>query len=172
MPALATTLAALHALGWAAYLGGAMFMELVWRPAQEHIPPSQINVLCQRMGQRYRWLALTALGLIAMTGVGLLLVEPAAQRPPVTLSSSYWRTMLALALCWVALVTLVAVMAVVAHPALHARTPAEMTPEERAAAREVVRRAIRRMDVLLRCELAVGVLAAALGASLRLGGVL
>lgn len=167
-----TVLAVLHALGWAAYLGGAAFMELVWRPVQEHIPPSQINVLCQRMGRRYRWFALTMLALIAVSGVALVAAAPAGERPPVSLGESYWRTMLALVLCWAALVTLVSVMAVVAHPALHARTPADMTPEERAVAREQVRRAIRRMDVLLRCELGVGIAAAFLGTSLRFGGVL
>lgn len=170
MAALRTVLAALHALGWAAYLGGALFMELVWRPAQEHVPPSQINVVCQRMGRRYRWLALSALALIALSGAGLVLAEPPARRPPLSVGEPYWAVMLALALCWATLVTLVSVMAVVAHPALHARTPAAMTPEERTAARDEVRRAIRRMDVLLRCELGVGVLAVALGTSVRLGG--
>lgn len=171
MAALRTVLAALHALGWATYLGGALFMELAWRPAQEHVAPSQINVVCQRMGRQYRWLALSALALIALSGVGLVLAEPAALRPPLALAEPYWATLLALALCWATLVTLVSVMAVVAHPGLHARTPAAMTPGERAAAREEVRRAIRRMDVLLRCELGVGVLAVALGTSVRLGGL-
>lgn len=171
MPALRTALAVLHALGWAAYLGGAVYMEVVWRPAQEHIPPSQTNVLCQRMGQRYRWLALSALALLAATGVGLVLVGPATTRPSLSLSGSYGRTLAALALCWAALVTLVAVMAVVAHPALHARTPAEMTAAERAIARESVRGAIRRMDLLLRVELGVAVVAVVLGTSLRFGGL-
>lgn len=170
MTLLRATLAVLHALGWAAYIGGAIFMEMAWRPVQEHIPPSQINVLCRRMGQRYRWLALSALALLAVTGVAMVLAEPATRRPPMSLTNPYWATLAALAACWAALVSLVSAMAVSAHPALHARTPAEMTTEEREAAREKVRRAIHRMDVLLRWELALAVVAALLGASLRFEG--
>lgn len=177
MMTVTTWLGFVHAVGWATYFGGAIAMELLWRPAQVHIPPSQVNVVCQRMGRRYRWIALSALAAIALSGIGLLVqaghvsVRAPIFRPPVMLSSPYGRTLIALGLCWALLVALVAVMAVAAHPALHARTPAEMTPEERDRARAAVRRAIRRMDLLLRCELGVAFVAALLGVSLRFGGL-
>ena len=173
MHALRVTLAFLHAVGWAVYAGGALAMETLWRPAQEAIPPSQINVVCRRMGRHYRWIALGALAVILATGTGMLLeqgalsLRPPVFRAPLALSDAYGRTMLALTACWVVEVVLVSVMAAGAHPALHARTAAELTPEERKAAREAVRRAIRRMDVLLRAELAVAFLALALGAHLH-----
>ena len=91
----------LHVLGWALYLGGAATMEVVWRPAQRDIPPGQTAVLCQRMGLRYRWLALSSLVVIAVSGVagladlGYLSTSRPFLRPPLVLSSSYGRTMLA-----------------------------------------------------------------------------
>lgn len=178
MDALSLGLAFLHVLGWAVYVGGALAMEVLWRPAQEHIPPSQVNVTCQAMGRRYRWLALAALGVIALSGAGrlfesgLVSLHPPVFRPPLVLSQAYGRTILALAVSWTGLVALVSVMAVAAHPALHARTAAEMAPEERKAAREAVRRAIRRMDALLRAELALAFVTLLLGASLHSGGLL
>ena len=64
-----TALGYLFTVEWAVYVGGALFMELVWRPLQRHVPPAQTGVLCNAMGRRYRWLALGSLGLIAATAV-------------------------------------------------------------------------------------------------------
>lgn len=178
MTAVEIALAFTHVIGWATYVGGTIVMELAWRPAQDSMPPAQINEACQRMGWSYRWLALTALALIAATGVGRLLVAGSLSitapvfRWPLTLSASYGRTMLALVALWCMLVTLVVVMAVVAHPALHVRMSSGMTDEERQTARATVKRAIRRMDALLRAEIVVALLAALLGASLPFGGML
>lgn len=172
MDVLEVALAFAHALGWATYIGGAIAMEVLWRPAQAHIPASQVNVVCQRMGRRYRWIALAALGVIGASGaVGLLVAQPGTH-PPVALTSSYGRTLLAVVAGWGVLVALVATMAVVAHPALHARSAAGLDREQRDAARLAVRRAIRRMDLMLRCELVVALVVALLGASLASGGIL
>lgn len=156
-------------LAWSVYLGGALVMELVWRPAQEHLPMSQIGVACQVMGRRYRWLALAMLAVIAATGLALL---PGRGPGTLTLSTGYGRTVAALVGCWVLLVALVVGMAFAAHPALHARGATELTPEARAAPRAGVGRAIRRMDALLRVELVVALAATLLGASLPSGGML
>lgn len=156
-------------LAWSVYLGGALVMELVWRPAQQHLPMSQIGVACQVMGRRYRWLALAMLAVIAATGLSLL---PGRGPGTLTASTGYGRTVLALAGCWVLLAALVVGMAFAAHPALHARGSADLTPEARAEARAGVGRAIRRMDALLRVELAVALAATLLGASLPAGGML
>lgn len=175
--AWSTALTFAHTVGWSVYLGGAILMEVVWRPSQVHIPPSQVNVVCSRMGRRYRWVSFAALLVIAATGVTLLFdagglaTRAPVFRPPLVLSTGYGRTLLALALLWVILVGLLGVLAVAAHPALHVRTPASMSDEARRAARESVRRAIRRMDVLLRVELGLAGLAALLATSLQFGGL-
>lgn len=158
----------LHMLGWSTYLGGALVMEFVWRPAQEAMPQSQIAVACQWMGRRYRWIAATSLALIALSGVALA----AGGDEELTLSNSWGRTLAALVLVWLALVVTLAVISLSGHPGLHTRMAADVSESERTEAREKVRRAIRRMDMLLRVDLALALLAALLGASLHLGGVL
>lgn len=129
---------------------------------------SQIGVACQRMGRRYRWLALAMLVVIAAVSLTQL---PGRAPGTLTLSSGFGRTIAALALCWFVLVGLVTAMAFLAHPALHVRMPSQLEPEARAAARAQVGRAIRRMDLILRLELAVALLATLLGASLPAGGL-
>jgi len=152
-------------LAWALYLGGTMTMELVWRPVQRCLPPGQVNVLCQRMGRRYRWIAL---GSLALAGCAL---APALRRPHL-LSSAYGRTVVAGLFCWALLAAGVLTMALLAHPALHVRQHASLSAEERAVARARTRRAIRRMDVLLRSEIVLALVAALLAASLPSGGLL
>ncbi len=159
----------LELLAWSVYLGGALVMELVWRPAQEHMPMSQIGVACQIMGRRYRWVALTMLSVIAATSLTLL---PGRAPETLTLSSPFGRTIAALAVCWVLLVALVGSMAFFAHPSLHVRMPSHLDPDGRAAARAEVGRAIRRMDLILRSELVVALVATLLAASLPQGGIL
>lgn len=173
-----TLLGFAHVLGWAVYIGGAVLMEVVWRPSQEHIPPAQVNVVCSFMGRRYRWIALAALAALFLSGVGLLLESGHLSttspifRPPLVLSNSYGRTMLALTILWAFLFGLLLMLGVVAHPALHVRMSSDMSDEERRAARAAVGQAIRRMDVLLRVELAGAGIAAFLGTTLRFGGIL
>lgn len=159
----------LELLAWSVYLGGAIVMEFVWRPAQAHLPMSQIGVACQRMGRSYRWIALSMLGVIALTGLARL----PGRDPEASLSISepYGRTLVALVVCWVLLVGLVTLMAFLAHPALHGRTPSGMPEEERAAARAEVARAIKRMDVCLRSELVLALGASLLATTLRFGGI-
>ena len=114
-------------------------MELVWRPAQRALPAAQTGAVCATMGRRYRWLALGALVVAGATG--LPRVAGAVR--------------VSALVCWAALVTIVSYTSARAHPALHARTSADLDPGERAAARAQVARAIRRMDIVLRVELAL-----------------
>lgn len=157
-----------HSVSWATYLGGALVMELIWRPAQEDLPPSQTAVACQWMGRRYRWIAAAALAGLGISGLGLLASGDAS----LSLSGSYGRTVLAVGILWIALVATLVALSFVTHPGLHARTSTDMTDEQRAAAREAVRRSIVRMDRALRFDLLVGLIAALLGASLHAGGIL
>ena len=142
-----TALGYLFTVEWAVYLGGALFMELVWRPLQRHVPPAQTGVRCQSMGRRYRWMAFTCLGLIAATGVAWRAVGGPA---------TVWQTA-ALAGAWIVLVVLVASMGLLVHPLSHAR----LRPgEDRAELRVRRLRSIRVMDVLLRVELACALIGA------------
>jgi uncharacterized membrane protein len=158
-----------EAIAWATYVGGAIVMEFVWRPAQRDLPAAQTAVACQVMGRRYRWLALFALVVVA--GAGAARVGDRGAHDSLALSDPYGRTIAGLAVCWVVVFALVTSMAFVAHPALHVRTPADLDASARAAARAEVARAIRRMDVVLRAELVVALLAVLLGAALRSGGL-
>lgn len=158
----------LHMLGWSTYIGGALVMELIWRPAQEEMPQSQIAVACQWMGRRYRYVATAALAVMGITGVALVVSSDEA----ITLSTSWGRTVVALIVVWFAMALTLASITFYGHPSLHTRMPANATDEERKASRERVRRAIRRMDILLRLDLFLALLAGLLGAGLHGGGVL
>lgn len=156
-------------LAWAVYLGGALVMELVWRPVQEHLPMAQIGVACQQMGRRYRWVALTML----MTTGAAAVADLVARAPDVSLSPDdpYGRTVLVLGVCWVTLVGIVGLMAFLAHPALHVRMASDLDPEARAVARARVARAIARMDRCLRAELIVALVTTFVVATLTVGGI-
>lgn len=158
----------LHVLGWSTYVGGALVMELVWRPAQEAMPQSQIAVACQWMGRRYRWTAAVALALIGISGVAMVLRGDER----LTWSTPWGRTVTALIIVWLAMSVVLATITFSGHPGLHARMPPDATDEERDAAREQVRRAISRMDRLLRLDLLLALAGALLGATLHSGGAL
>ncbi len=145
-------------------------MEWVWRPAQEHLPAAQTAEACRRMGRHYRWLALSSLVVIGATGWARL--EEADSGSSLSLDHSYGRTLWTLVGLWFALVGLVGVLTVVAHPALHRRASSELDATQFAVSREEVRRANARMDRVLRADLVVALVAALLGASLSAGGIL
>jgi uncharacterized membrane protein len=149
-----------HVVSWSAYVGGALVMELVWRPAQQALPPSQTAVACQWMGRRYRWLSLVALLGAGISGFVRLDGAP-------DLASSRGRLVATVVGLWLLALAVLGLLALAAHPALHVRTPATMSEQDRAAARQKVRRAIRRMDILLRFELMLALLALLAGVLLR-----
>lgn len=131
----------------ALYLGGAISMELLLRHAQRYLPGPQTAVTCQVSGKVWkRW------------GQGALLVWGAS-----TLGLLAWVLPRALSralgtaffVVWIALAGVLATLSLVAHPALAQRIRPNASSEERLRAREELKRAIRRMDVLLRVELAL-----------------
>jgi uncharacterized membrane protein len=161
-----TLLSWAHALGWSFHFGGALLMELVWRPAQLGMPQSQIGVACQWMGRRYRWLSAGALGVLGVSGAVMVVRSDES----LSLAHAYGRTLVVLMLLWLALVVVLTVLSLSAHPGLHARMAPDATDEERRAARAEVARAIVRMDRLLRLELALSALALLVGAGLHVIG--
>jgi uncharacterized membrane protein len=155
-----------HVVGWSFHFGGALLMELVWRPAQEGMPQSQIGVACQWMGRRYRWISAASLAVLGASGA----VMAARSDHSLSLHDGYGRNLAVLVLLWLALVAVLAVLSISAHPGLHARMAPDATDEERGAARAQVARAIVRMDRLLRLELVLSALALLAGASLHVVG--
>ena len=172
-----TWLTALHVLGWSVHVGGAVTMEWVLRYAQRTMPPSQTGVVCQDAGHRYRWFALASVTLVGITGLALVLNLDEADlvartgTDHLTLANAYGRTLVLLALAWAIIFAAVAAMAFVLHPAQARRSLPDATREEIQQERQRVWRAIRRMEVALRTELVVSLVAMALGASLVHGGM-
>lgn len=142
-------------VSWSVYVGGALVMELVWRPVQEHLPMAQIGVACRWMGRRYRWVAL---GALVGAGVSGLALRPSVVPDGDAASGAGWAGW-ALAVCWCILAFTLALLSLVTHPGLHARTRTSMTEAERQAARQQVGRAIRHMDLVLRIDLLVALVA-------------
>jgi uncharacterized membrane protein len=164
-----TTLGFLFTVEWATYVGGALFMELIWRPLQRDVPPAQTGALCNAMGRRYRWVALGCLGLIAATAVGWSLAgsstmgsgsAAAVGGPGSPGAIGGWRSV-ALLVVWLVLVTLVILMGMLVHPASHARVSPGQDSAELSRQRL---RSIRLMDVLLRVELGVALVGALVAA--------
>lgn len=172
-----STIAWLHAIGWAAYAGGPITMEWVLRYAQRTMPPSQVGIVCQRAGHRHRWFSLAALTVTGLTGVLLWLrldnadLASRPRHPRMSLADPYGRTLLLLAVVWLILFAFVSLMAFWLHPAQARRSQPHMTPEEVQGERARVGRAIKRMEWVLRSELVISIVAIGLGASLHAGGL-
>lgn len=152
-----------HVLGWSVYLGGALCMELVLRHAQDHMKPSQIAIVCASAGQRYRWFSAVALCVLLITGILLVLDRPRG----FDVSTSHGVAVWGLCGLWAAQVAILAALSFRVHPAMHLRADATMTAQEIGFERARVGVAIRDMDRLLRAELALALLALAVGAFLH-----
>ncbi len=131
------------------YLGGAVTMELVLRYAQRELPGPQTAVTCQVSGRRWRWWAQGSLAAAGLAFLGSSRSEPA----PVALTVAYWAV-------WALLAGLLVVMSYRAHPALARKLDPGADPEQRRRSREELKKAIVRMDRLLRAELVLAFLLA------------
>lgn len=158
-PLITTLLATVHALAWSTYVGGAIIMELVLRYAQGSMRPSQVAIVCQRAGYRYRWVSCFCLVLLLATG--LALAGPTVAGGPETI------VLVALGAVWLALAAILALLSFYIHPEMHIRVSSSMTEEEVRQERQRVGRAIVRMDITVRIELGLAFLAILLGAGLH-----
>ncbi len=134
-------------------------MEFVLRHAQNYIPPSQIAVVCQKSGKTYRWVSALCLTALLVTGIGLAAPQGA--------SEVYGKALVGISALWVILVVLLALLAFYVHPEMHIRVSPTMSAEEVQAERQRVKRAIVRMDIIVRMELACAIVAMAVGAMLH-----
>lgn len=160
-------LSTVHVLAWSVYVGGAVCMELVLRHAQNYMKPSQIAVVCQHSGKRYRWWSFYCLLLLLVTGILLAMQHPAPFDPTRVFGLVVW------SLCglWVIQMSILGLLSFHIHPAMHARLSSDMTPEEMARERARVGVAITRMDRTVRVELFCALLALLAGSVLHLDSV-
>lgn len=156
-----------HVLAWCIYVGGAICMELVLRYAQTVMKPSQIAVVCQRSGKRYRWWSLFCLIALLATGIPLALQHPAAFDPTTARGLVIW------ILCglWIVQMTILGILSFRIHPDMHARLTTDMSPEQMQAERARVGVAIVRMDRTVRFELFCAIAAMLAGSFLHLDPV-
>lgn len=173
-----TLLGVLHDLGFAVYVGGLFFMEVVVAPATAEIPPAQATVLSRRAGDRHMIVAWSALAVILITGLLRLdrlhmLEFPGTffLRPEVA-SNGYGRTLLAMFAAWLVLALAGLVMTFVLRPALVGKIDPRLPAEEQRARQERMVGAARWMGIVMRIDLTVAAVAVLLGASLGYGGLL
>jgi uncharacterized membrane protein len=138
-------------------------MELVLRYAQQFMRPSQIAVVCETAGHSYRWWSLVALIILMLTGIPLALRQPGAFDVTTTFGLLLW------ILCgvWLLQMSILALLSFRVHPDMHARSRASMSEQEIQIERQRVGVAIRRMDQLVRVELAGTIVAVLVGAWLH-----
>lgn len=158
-PLITMLLASVHALAWSIYVGGAIIMELVLRYAQGSMRPSQVAIVCQRAGNRYRWISFFCLVLLLATGLALA--------GPIVTGSPEAIVLVALGAIWLALAAILALLSFYIHPEMHIRVSSSMTEEEVRQERQRVGRAIVRMDITVRIELGLALFAVLLGAALH-----
>ncbi len=133
----------IHVASTSLYLGGAITMELLLRHAQRDLPGPQTAVTCQVSGKMWRWWAQGALGL---AGVSFFVSAARIASAPAGIVVVYSGV-------WFSLFLILLVLSYRAHPALARRVPPDAPPEIRARNRQELRKAIARMDKLLRAEL-------------------
>lgn len=149
-----------HNMAWAVYLGGAISMELVLRHAQQFMRGSQVAVVCQNSGRKYRWLSLACLIILLVTGLMRVTWVQMTQSEMVLLFGAL--------LLWSLLVGILALLALHIHPEMHLRVSSSMTEEEVRTERKRVGVAIQRMDFWVRAELMIAVLAMMVGTAMAI----
>ncbi len=165
-PPWVTVLSTVHVLCWSIYVGGAICMELVLRYAQNYMKPSQIAVVCQHSGKRYRWWSFYCLLLLMISGILLAQTQPAPFDP----STKYGLIVWFLCVLWVIQLAILGVLSFRIHPDMHARLTSRMREEEMRIERARVGVAITRMDRTVRLELACALVALFAGSMLHLNG--
>jgi uncharacterized membrane protein len=167
-PRWETVLSSIHVLGWSIYVGGAICMEVVLRYAQNYMKPSQVAIVCQQSGKRYRWWSFVCLMLLFATGMPMAMTSSAVFDP----SSFYGRVILVLFSLWILQLALLAVLTFIIHPDMHTRVLASMSAAQIKEERARVGIAITRMDHTVRIELTCAIFALLAGSMLHLDSLI
>ncbi len=164
-------LAFLHDVAIATYIGGAVAMEFVLNPAQRTIPPAQAQVMGQKSADRFLWLVWGSLVFIIVTG--LLRVWRSGRFDDFfDWGIGYGRTLSAMLLIFILLVINGLLITFVLRPRLAGKMQAGVTAQRVAARQDTQMQAARYVEILTRVDIVLALIAAFLGASLKLGGFL
>jgi uncharacterized membrane protein len=159
----------LHVLAAAVYVGGSVFLELVFGPSQDSIPPSQASVIGQKVGIRFAVLAWISLLIIGLSGACQLYAKGLLNPLLFTTRVGIWT--LSMIGLWVLLAINGAVMTLGIRPRLEKRLSLPVTPEIGVRRLEELGLVSRRLDRLVRLNTALATIALIIGASLRYGGL-
>src|SRR5579875_3083859 len=111
----------LHVLAASIYVGGSLFLELVF-------PPAQASVIGQRVGRRFAILAWVALLILGLTGVVQLYAFDMLKAEFFQTRVGLWKLVMVSA--WVFLVVNGAIMTVWLRPKLEGKLPLPVKPED------------------------------------------
>jgi uncharacterized membrane protein len=162
-------LVTLHVVAAALYVGGSVFLELIFNPSQKFIPPSQASVIGQKVGRRFAVVAWTSLLVIGATGGAQFYMMGMMNRQFLSSRMGYWTlSMIAL---WVVLAINGAIMTLSLQPQLEGKLAPTVKPEDGVRKLAELTRASTRLDALTRINAVASILALAIGASLRYGGL-
>lgn len=167
-----------HDIAIAVYIGGAVAMELVLGPAQQAIPPAQAQVMGQKTSDRFLWLAWGSLITILVTGIlrlqrlGFIVAEWNPFRPPLAWDQSYGRTVFVMFLLWCVLAINGLLITFLFRPRLAGRMKSGVSSAQIASTQQAKQQAAVWVQRLTRLDLAVALVTALFGASLKVGGIL
>jgi uncharacterized membrane protein len=167
----------IHDLSIAVYVGGAVAMEFILAPAQQSIPPAQAQIMGEKTANRFLILVWATLALIFVTGLIRLylwkmIFAESFIGPALSLDYSYGRTMLGLLTIWGLLVINGGLITFVFRPILSGKLAPGSSQDQTRAAQEAKLNAAIWIQRITRIDLGLAVIAVALGASFKSGGLL
>ncbi len=158
-------------VSWSIYFGGALIMFIVWKPLQRYLPPGQTAIICQKMGEKYKWIGLSSLSVFGLSWIFLGL-ESFNHGSLGSLHFSFNLgeiivSVVAVSL-WGLLVSLVLFMGLKLHPSSHMKIPTKSFNSasfkstsfdldsfyiSETKTKEIKKAAIKKMDLMLKLEL-------------------
>src|SRR3990170_620199 len=159
----------LHVVAVTLYVGGSVFLDLIFSPAQNSIPPSQASVIGQRVGRQFAVVAWVALFVIGASGVVQLYMLGIMSELLYTTEHGRW--LLVKTFAWVVLAVDGAIMTVLLRPRLEGKLRLPVVAEDADRKREDLIRASVTLNRLVRFNTLLALAALVIGASLRHGGL-
>lgn len=159
----------LHIVAVALYVGGSVFLDLIFSPAQDSIPPSQASVIGQKVGRYFAILAWVSLFVIGASGLIQLYSLGFMNDALYTTRHGYW--LISKMLVWLILAIDGAIMTLWLRPRLEGKLPLPVVPEDADRKRADLIRAATLLNRLVRFNTFLSLVAVVIGASLPHGGL-
>lgn len=171
------SMAFIHDLSVAVYVGGAVAMEFILAPAQSAIPPAQAQVMGEKTSDRFLILVWVSLILIFITGAMRLYAKGMLGGenffgPLLSWDYSYGRTVIMMFSVWLILVINGALITFVFRPMLLGKLSSASSQGQATSSRDKKMSAAMWIQNLSRADLVLAIVATLLGASLLRGGLL